>query len=47
LNIALTKQEKETVLWTRDEFWIMENVELEEYRDKNIYRQIEINWRFL
>lgn len=37
LNIALTKQEKETVLWTRDEFWIMENVELEEYRDKNIY----------
>jgi len=37
LNIALTKQEKETVLWTRDEFWIMENVELEEYKGKNIY----------
>ena len=37
MNIALTKQEKETALWTRDEFWIMENVELEEYRDKNIY----------
>ena len=37
LKKVLEKQEKETVLWTRDEFWIMENVELEEYRDKNIY----------
>ena len=37
LNKVLEKQEKETVLWTRDEFWIMENVELEEYKGKNIY----------
>ena len=37
LKKVLEKQEKETVLWTREEFWLMENVELEEYRDKNIY----------
>ena len=34
---VLEKQEKETVLWTREEFWLMENVELEEYKGKNIY----------
>ena len=37
LNKVLEKQEKETVLWTREEFWLMENVELEEYKGKNIY----------
>ena len=37
LNKGLEKQEKETVLWTREEFWLMENVELEEYKGKNIY----------
>ena len=37
LKKVLEKQEKETVLWTREEFWIMENVELEEYKGKNIY----------
>ena len=37
LNKVLEKQEKETVLWTREEFWLMENVELQEYKDKNIY----------
>ena len=37
LKKVLEKQEKETVLWTREEFWLMENVELEEYKGKNIY----------
>ena len=37
LKKVLEKQEKETVLWTREEFWFMENVELEEYKGKNIY----------
>ena len=37
LKKVLKKQEKETVLWTREEFWLMENVELEEYKGKNIY----------
>ena len=37
LKKVLEKQEKETVLWTREEFWLMENVELEEYTAKNIY----------
>lgn len=37
LQTALAEQERETVLWTREEFWLMENVELEEYRGKNIY----------
>ena len=37
LQTALKEQERETVLWTREEFWLMENVELEEYRGKNIY----------
>ena len=37
LKKVLEKQEKETVLWIREEFWIMENVELEEYKGKNIY----------
>lgn len=37
LNKVLEKQEKETVLWTREEFWLVENVELEEYKGKNIY----------
>ena len=37
LKKVLEKQEKETVLWTREEFWLMENVELEEYTGKNIY----------
>ncbi|WP_036094968.1 metallophosphoesterase [Leptotrichia trevisanii] len=37
LQTALVEQERETVLWTREEFWLMENVELEEYRGKNIY----------
>ncbi len=37
LNKGLEKQEKETVLWTREEFWLAENVELEEYKGKNIY----------
>lgn len=37
LNKGLEKQEKETVLWTREEFWLVENVELEEYKGKNIY----------
>ncbi|BBM57808.1 metallophosphoesterase [Leptotrichia trevisanii] len=37
LQTALKEQERETVLWTRKEFWLMENVELEEYRGKNIY----------
>ena len=37
LKTGLRKQEKETVLWTRDKFWLMENVELEEYKGKNIY----------
>jgi len=37
LQTALKEQERETVLWTREEFWLMENLELEEYRGKNIY----------
>ena len=37
LKKVLEKQEKETVLWTREEFWLMENVELEEYKGKNRY----------
>ena len=37
LQTALKEQERETVLWTREEFWLMENVELEEYRGKNTY----------
>ena len=37
LKKVLEKQEKETVLWTREEFWLMENVEFEEYKGKNIY----------
>ena len=37
LKKVLEKQEKETVLWTREEFWLVENVELQEYKDKNIY----------
>jgi len=37
LQTTLVEQERETVLWTREEFWLMENVELEEYRGKNIY----------
>ncbi len=37
LQIALKNQERETVLWTREEFWLNENNELEEYRNKNIY----------
>ena len=37
LKKGLEKQEKETVLWIREEFWLMENVELEEYKGKNIY----------
>ena len=37
LKKVLEKQEKETVLWTREEFWLVENVELEEYKGKNIY----------
>lgn len=37
LKKVLEKQEKETVLWTREEFWLAENVELEEYKGKNIY----------
>ena len=37
LQTALVEQERETELWTREEFWLMENVELEEYRGKNIY----------
>lgn len=37
LKKVLEKQEKETVLWTREEFWLMENVELEGYKGKNIY----------
>ena len=37
LKKVLEKQEKEIVLWTREEFWLMENVELEEYKGKNIY----------
>lgn len=37
LQTSLNNQERETVLWTRDEFWLEENSELEEYREKNIY----------
>ena len=37
LQTKLEKQERETVLWTREEFWIDEESVLEEYRSKNIY----------
>lgn len=37
LQAKLEKQERETVLWTREEFWIDEESVLEEYRSKNIY----------
>ena len=37
LQTKLEKQERETVLWTREEFWIDEESVLEEYRKKNIY----------
>lgn len=37
LQTKLEKQERETVLWTRDEFWLNEESVLEEYRSKNIY----------
>ena len=37
LQTNLEKQERETVLWTREEFWIDEESVLEEYRSKNIY----------
>ena len=37
LQTALKNQERETVLWTREEFWLNENNALEEYRNKNIY----------
>ena len=37
LQTKLEKQERETVLWTREEFWIDEESMLEEYRSKNIY----------
>ena len=37
LKKVLEKQEKETVLWTREEFWLMENLELDEKKGKNIY----------
>ena len=37
LQTALEEQERETVLWTREEFWLLENRELEEYKGKNIY----------
>ena len=37
LQTDVEKQERETVLWTREEFWIDEESVLEEYRSKNIY----------
>jgi len=37
LQTKLEKQERETILWTREEFWIDEESVLEEYRSKNIY----------
>ena len=37
LQTDVEKQERETVLWTREEFWINEESILEEYRSKNIY----------
>ena len=37
LQTKLEKQERETVLWTREEFWIDEESVLEEYRKKNVY----------
>ena len=37
LQTDVKKQERETVLWTREEFWIDEESVLEEYRSKNIY----------
>lgn len=37
LQAKLEKQERETVLWTREEFWIDEESVFEEYRSKNIY----------
>ena len=37
LQSKLEKQERETVLWTREEFWLNKESILEEYRSKNIY----------
>ena len=37
LDLKKVLEKQETVLWTREEFWLMENVELEEYKGKNIY----------
>ena len=37
LQTDVEKQERETVLWTREEFWLNEESMLEEYRSKNIY----------
>ena len=37
LKISLENQERETILWTREKFWLDENNALEEYRNKNIY----------
>ena len=37
LDVPLDEQERETVLWTREKFWLKENFGLEEYRNKNIY----------
>ena len=37
LQTDVEKQERETVLWTREEFWLNKESILEEYRSKNIY----------
>ena len=37
LQTDLEEQERATVLWTREEFWLNEESILGEYRDKNIY----------
>ena len=37
LQTDVEKQERETVFWTREEFWLNKESILEEYRSKNIY----------
>ena len=47
LQTDVEKQERETVLWTREEFWLNKESILEEYRSKNIYfgHTLNINGR--